>query len=53
MPPPSVFFQKIESTYVLPVPLSSTPFQLPVNVHRLTVAREPSNTVIAPDPFSA
>ena len=37
---------------MLPVPLSSTPFQLPVNVLLLTVARDPSNTVIAPEPCS-
>lgn len=37
------------STYVLPVPLSSTPFQLPVKVHLLTDALEPSNTLKAPD----
>ena len=31
---------------MLPLPPSSTPFQLPVNVLRLTVAREPSKTVM-------
>jgi hypothetical protein len=38
MPPPSVLFQKTESTYSLLSPLSSTPFQLPVNVQRRTIA---------------
>jgi len=45
-------FQKIDFTYVLPVPLSSTPAQFPVKVQRLTSARDPSNTVIAPEPCS-
>ena len=37
---------------MLPLPSSTTPDQLPVNVLRLTVARDPANTVKAAEPCS-